>query len=184
MYGMLNRAIKDLVLQRHGAEAWTLVREKAGVEDDLFLSMEQYPDELTYRLVGAASEVLGASPDAILEAFGEYWITYTAEAGYGEILRAAGRSLEEMLGNLDQLHTRVRLGMPHLRPPSFRVTKTDDGALILHYSSTRPGLAPCVVGLVKGLAKRFGEEVTVEHLSHRSGELHQDDFRIVRKVPA
>jgi len=180
MYGMLNRAVKGLVLQSHGHEAWERIRTKAGLVDDVFLSMEQYPDEVTYRLVGAASEVLGSTPEAILEAFGEYWITYTAEAGYGEILRAAGQSLEEMLANLDQLHTRVRLGMPHLKPPSFRLERNPDGSLTLHYSSERRGLAPCVVGLVKGLAKRFGEAVTVEHVAHRSGEREQDEFRIVR----
>ena len=104
--------------------------------------------------------------------------------GYGEILRASGRSLEEMLANLDQLHTRVRLGMPHLKPPSFRLVRNADGSLTLHYSSERRGLAPCVVGLVKGLAKRFGETVTVEHVAHRSGEREQDEFRIVRLPPA
>jgi two-component system chemotaxis sensor kinase CheA len=38
------------------------------------------PDEVTYKLVGAASEVLGIPPNQVLEAFGEYWIIYGSGA--------------------------------------------------------------------------------------------------------
>ncbi|MGA1046292.1 MAG: heme NO-binding domain-containing protein [Phycisphaerales bacterium] len=88
---MINRAVQGLVLDRHGEETWARIRTMAKVEETEFLSMEQYPDETTYRLVAASSEVLGVPAEEILEAFGEYWIEYTAEAGYGEIMLAAGR---------------------------------------------------------------------------------------------
>lgn len=180
MYGMINRAVKDLVVERFGAEAWERIRRKAGVNETDFLSMEQYEDATTYSLVAASSEELGVSAEEILQAFGEYWIEYTGAAGYGEIMRAAGNSLPEFLRNLDQLHTRIRFGMPELRPPSFRVSEAPDGALLLRYTSHREGLAPLVLGLVKGLAKRFGETAEVSLISPRSETQPYDEFRIVR----
>lgn len=180
MYGMINQAVKHLVVEKFGEAMWGKIRTEAGVEDDSFLSMEQYPDEMTYRLVQVSSEVLQIPPEAVLEAFGEHWIVYTAEAGYGELLNAAGSTLEECLRNLDQLHTRVSVGMPHLAPPSFRVEKAGDGVFLLHYFSDREGLAHLVIGLVRGLAERFEETVEIEQIgSKENGEEH-DLFRITR----
>ena len=71
---MVNKAIQDLVSTNFGEDKWLTIKEKVGFEDDFFISMQSYPDELTYDLVGAASEVLELDPAAILEAFGEYWI--------------------------------------------------------------------------------------------------------------
>lgn len=180
MYGMINRAVKDLIVERFGADTWDRIRHKAGVTETEFLSMEQYDDATTYSLVAASSEELGVSAEEILQAFGEYWIEYTGAAGYGEIMRAAGNSLPEFLGNLDQLHTRIRFGMPQLRPPSFRVSEEADGSLLLRYTSHREGLAPLVVGLIKGLAKRFGETAEVSLISPRSETQSYDEFRVVR----
>jgi len=178
MYGMINRAVKDLVLQDHGQEVWTRVCTEAGLESDEFGSMEQYPDETTYSLVGACSRILGASAEEILIAFGRHWITYTSRSGYGELLTATGSSLGECLGNLDQLHTRISLGMPHLNPPSFRVEEDGEGGLLLHYISDREGLAPLVIGLVEGLAERFEERVEIIHDEGRTRAQDHDVFRI------
>ena len=78
MYGMVNKAIQDLVTFKFGEDKWMAVKRKAGVEIDSFISNDAYPDSLTYGLVGAASEVLGLSSDEILFAFGEFWVLDTA----------------------------------------------------------------------------------------------------------
>lgn len=178
MYGMINQAVKHLVVERFGANTWGKIRAAAGVEDDAFLAMEQYPDELTYRLVQVSSEILEIPATEVLEAFGAHWIEYTSEAGYGELLDGAGANLEECLHNLDQLHTRVRLGMPHLAPPSFEVENDGGGVFLLHYFSHREGLAHLVVGLVRGLAERLGEQIEIEQIESRANGDENDTFRI------
>ena len=178
MYGMINQAVKHLIVEKFGETTWGKIRSTAGVEDDEFLAMEQYPDEMTYRLVQVSSDVLEMPATDVLEAFGEHWIEYTSKAGYEELLNGAGANLEECLHNLDQLHTRVRLGMPHLAPPSFEVETSDDGSYLLHYFSHRDGLAHLVIGLVRGLAERLGERVEVEQVSFKSNGDERDSFRI------
>ena len=66
MYGMVNKAVQDLVVSNFGDEKWQAIKAKAGVEDDVFLSNEGYPDKVTYDLVGAASGVLGMPARDIL----------------------------------------------------------------------------------------------------------------------
>ena len=138
MYGLVNQALEDFVKQGFGDAAWKQIRDNAGVSHEMFVSMDSYPDEVTFKLVMAATEVL----------------------------------------NLDNLHSHVGLTFPALRPPSFSVERIDGGGgLLLHYRSQRTGLAPMVIGLLKGLGRRFSQEISVHQTAHRGLDDH-DIFRI------
>ena len=162
MYGLVNKAIHDLVMQEHGEDAWEEIAERADVDSVGFVSMDAYDDDVTYRLVGAASEILEVQASALLEAFGEFWVRYTAREGYGEMLDAAGTDFGAFLANLDGLHVRVGRVMPGLRPPSFAVQELGDDRFRVLYRSDRAGLEPMVVGLLRGLAAKFELDAEVE----------------------
>jgi len=164
MYGLVNRAVEGLVKEKFGVEAWQRICARAQVDDSSFVAMEVYDDAITYGLVAAASAELGLEPAAVLEAFGDYWTTYTIEEGYGDLLTMMGRTLDEFLDNLDSMHARIAGTMPNLMPPSFEREANDDGSSILHYRSEREGLAPMVLGLLKGLARRFSVTIEIEQL--------------------
>lgn len=178
MYGLVNRALEELVRTAHGDAMWEAIKERAGVDIEVFVRMDAYPDEITYRLVGAASEMLNQPPESLLKAFGEYWTLYTGREGYGDLLDAAGSSLQEVLVNLDDLHVRVGLMYPELKPPSFRCTDVTPEGLVLHYHSSRAGLAPMVIGLVEGLGKRFGKTLEIVQLGRRDAGDDHDSFAI------
>ena len=67
MYGLINKAIEDLVLTEFGEEPWEKIKIKANVQVETFLAMESYPDEITYNLVGAAAQVLNLPAETILK---------------------------------------------------------------------------------------------------------------------
>lgn len=178
MYGLVNKAIEQMVCCHFGEETWKAIQQKAQVEVEAFISMDAYPDDLTHRLVRAASEVLELSPDEILLAFGEYWVLYTAEEGYGELMAMAGDNLPEFLQNLDNLHARVGLSFPQLKPPSFECNQHPLNELRLHYHSSREGLAPMVMGLMKGLGTRFNQSVEITQIHDRQQGADHDEFSI------
>jgi hypothetical protein len=184
MYGLVNKAIRDLVVQQFGTAAWQRITEAAGLAefaDGAFLSMEPYSDEITYRLVGAAAKTLGKEVPELLEHFGDFWIRFTASEGYGELMDLFGNSFEEFLGNLDSMHVRVGLSMSELRPPGFTFEPGKNGVHKLHYWSERAGLAPMVTGLLKGLATRFRVDVEVSH-QPRGEHRDHDVFLISRRA--
>lgn len=178
MYGLVNRAIEELVCTHFSEETWEAIRTEADVDIEAFISMEPYPDAVTYQLVEAASKILGLPAEAILNTFGEYWTLYTAREGYGELLKMSGNTLPEFLHNLDNLHARVGLLYPELRPPSFECTHLNEEGMVLHYRSVREGMAPLVVGLLQGLSKMFAQELTIEHLQKRSTDGEHDIFKL------
>lgn len=172
MYGLVNKAIRDLVEARFGTEAWNQIAAAAGFEGQEFLSMEPYDDAITYRLVAAASLQLRTEPADLLRAFGEFWIRYTATEGYGDLLDLFGATFEEFVSNLDLMHSRLGLSMPQLRPPSFEFERRDDGCHRLHYRTDREGLAPMVMGILQGLGARFEKTVAVAPLPEESEPGH------------
>ncbi|MFO1318425.1 MAG: heme NO-binding domain-containing protein [Burkholderiales bacterium] len=178
MYGLVNKAIEDMVTQLKGGAAWEALKRDAGVDLDTFVGMDQYDDAVTYRLVAAASRMLNLPSDEILEAFGEYWTMYTAEKGYGHLMNAAGENVFDVLDSLDDMHTRLEMLYPNMRIPHFDLTRESGTRAVLRYESERDGLAPMVVGLVKGLGKRFDTPLIVERLDRREDGAESDSFRI------
>ena len=183
MYGLVNQAVEDLIRAEHGEATWQAIKGRAGVDAPAFISMSPYPDAVTYRLVGAASEVLAVPVPALLEAFGEYWILYTARKGYGHLLTLAGTSFPEFVQQLDQLHAHVALSFTELRPPTFWCTEVGERSLRLHYRSSREGLAPMVIGLLRGLGTMFDTAVTVTHVASPGQGADHDEFQIAFLPP-
>lgn len=184
MYGMINKAVQELVTTKFGEDKWREIHRKANVTEPAFINMVKYPDEMTHRLVGAASEVLGAPAEAIMEDFGEYWTVYAAEKGFGHLLDFAGDNIVDFLINLDSMHTRVALTFHHLEPPSFRVTDVTPTTVRLHYYSKRAGLGPVVIGMIKGLGKRLNTAVAVKREKNRNEGHDHDEFLITFGDPA
>lgn len=178
MYGLVNRAIEELVCTTWNEEIWEAIKAEAGIDIEAFISMESYTDEVTYKLVNAASKILDISPETVLVTFGEYWTLYTASEGYGELLKMSGSTLPQFLLNLDNMHARVGLLYPNLQPPSFQCTEMTEQGMLLHYRSHREGMAPLVVGLLQGLSKMFATKLEIEHVGKRHEQLDHDIFKL------
>jgi len=178
MYGLVNRAIQEFVTTEFGAPVWESIRQAAGVEAPEFHGMEEYPDWVTYSLVGAASAQLALPAEQVLEAFGQYWVRYTGRSGYGDLLGMAGRDFVSFLQNLDLLHARIGRAYPSLKPPAFQCSDITPSSLRLHYRSGRPGLTPLVVGLVKGLGQMFDITVDITLIEDKASGADHDIFHV------
>ncbi|AQA18370.1 guanylyl cyclase [Halioglobus japonicus] len=161
MYGLINKALQSMILQQFGEQEWSKVLEHSGMPEDSFLTMRHYDDEVTYKLVGAASEVLGAPIAKCLEMFGEYWVLETASKSYGTLMDASGDTMVEFLSNMNSLHDRITGTFLDYVPPEFMVEDLEPPRYRIHYMSKREGLVPFVDGLLKGLAIRFDADLEI-----------------------
>ncbi|KAE8737951.1 Soluble guanylyl cyclase beta-1 subunit, partial [Frankliniella occidentalis] len=165
MYGFVNYALELLVVRTFGEETWETIKKAAEVNmDGQFLLREIYEDEVTYNLIGAAVSLLKIPADKILELFGKMFFEFCQESGYDKILQVLGATPRDFLQNLDALHDHLGTLYPGMKAPSFRCTeRPEDGALVLHYYSDRPGLEHIVIGIVKTVASKLhNTEVEVE----------------------
>ncbi|KAL5239653.1 hypothetical protein ACI65C_007063 [Semiaphis heraclei] len=167
MYGFVNYALELLVLKTFGEETWEKIKKDAEVTmDGQFLVRQIYDDEITYNLVSSAAQILELPASSILELFGKMFFEFCQDSGYDKILQVLGATPRDFLQNLDALHDHLGTLYPGMRAPSFRCTeRTEDGALVLHYYSDRPGLEYIVIGIVKTVASKLhNTEVEVEIL--------------------
>jgi guanylate cyclase soluble subunit beta len=163
MYGLINSALKDMLIMHFGEDKWREVHTQSGVPEDSFLSMRRYDDDTTYRLAGAASEVLGASVDDCMEMFGHHWVAEVATRSFATLMDATGNDTVGFLHNLNALHDRIASTFLDYVPPEFIVEDidVDSGSYHVHYYSERKGLTCFVTGLLMGLAKQFGDNLTI-----------------------
>lgn len=173
MYGVINKSLRDMMVEQYGDLAWGNVLQRSGCPHDSFLAMRSYDDSVTYHLAQAAAEELGIELDDALRAFGVHWIEHTIHKHYDTLARAAGSNLIQFLSNLNALHDRISSTFLDYQPPEFDIRTRDDGVVELTYVSQRVGLTPFVEGLITGLGKRFGETVVIhniESIAVSSGE--------------
>lgn len=178
MYGLVNQAIKQMVLSELGEPVWCAICSGVGIQYEDFDALRSYPDSLTHDLISAVSEKTNIPADTLLRRFGHYWLFHTAKYGYGEVLDLFGHDLRTCLKNLNRMHEHMGAIMPQLQPPRFTVTEDSPTKITLHYYSTRQGLAPMVYGLLEALSKKFDQPVRIEHIplgtrsNHDEFELH------------
>lgn len=178
MYGLVNKSLEELLTEQYGEDAWEAIKEKSGVDVDFFLSNESYEDEITYKLVVAATNVLHVPAKEVLNALGEYWILRTGKEKYGGLMEAGGATLEEFLLNLPIFHNRVMLIYPKLTPPEFRISDVTERSIQVHYFSKRVGLKELVRGLLQGLAKMYNSPAVIELIQSREDGSDHEIFKV------
>ena len=75
----------------------------------------------------------------MLEALGNHFIKYVCFNGYDKILRSLGTNLHDYLANIDYLHEHLSNVFVGMSAPSFRITHSSGGTMLLHYHSDRRG---------------------------------------------
>jgi Haem-NO-binding len=178
MYGIVNKAIQDLITENFGINKWNEIKEKSGVDIDFFLSNEPYDDDITYKLAGSAAQVLNISVGDVLQAFGEWWILRTSKEKYGGLMEAGGNNLKEFLMNLPSFHNRIMLMYPKLTPPEFKVSNIEENSIAIHYHSKREGLQEFVKGLLIGLSKMYAVDTTIELVQSRDDGNSHEIFKV------
>lgn len=174
MYGIVNKAIEELVTENFGPEKWEAIRRRSGINVDFFISNEPYDDDITFKLAQAVADEMNMTVGDVLIAFGEWWVMRTSKEKYGGLMEAGGNGLREFLINLPVFHNRVMLIYPKLTPPEFKVSDVKENSIHVHYFSKREGLQEFVRGLLQGLGKMYNTPATVELLKSRNdGDSHE-----------
>lgn len=178
MYGIVNKAIEELVKENFGEEKWERIKVRSGVDVEFFISNEPYDDAITYQLASAVAEETELSLREVLMAFGEYWVLKTGKEKYGGLMEAGGHNLKEFLVNLPVFHNRVMLIYPKLTPPEFKLSHIEESSIHVHYFSKRLGLQDFVMGLLHGLGKMYQTAVTVKLISSRDQGADHETFKV------
>jgi hypothetical protein len=179
MYGIVNKAIEELVTANFGEEKWEAIKLRSGIDIDFFISSEPYDDEITFKLAQADSEEMGMTLSAVLVVFGEWWVIKTTKDKYSGLMESGGNDLKEFLINLPLFHNRVMLIYPKLTPAEFKVGDITENSIHLHYFSKREGLQDFVKGLIQGLGKMYNTSVKINLVQTRDEGSSHEIFNVI-----
>lgn len=141
MKGIIYNLLEEVVSAEHGEDTWDALVDAAGV-DGVYTSLGSYADEDLERLVAAASEHLGASPDEVVRWFDRRTMPLFAQR-YGALFTAHASTRSFALALNDVIHPEVHKLYPGATTPVFVFDTSSQSTLVMEYRS---------VGLV-GLAQ-------------------------------
>jgi hypothetical protein len=179
MYGIVNKAIEELITANFGADKWEVIKLRSGIDVDFFISSEPYDDAITFKLAQAVSDEMDMTLSAVLIAFGEWWVVKTTKDKYGGLMEAGGDNLKEFLINLPLFHNRVMLIYPKLTPPEFKISDVTENSINLHYFSKREGLQDFVRGLIQGLGIMYDTPVKINLIQTRDEGCSHEIFNVI-----
>jgi hypothetical protein len=169
MYGLIHRAMQQMVIDSHGALAWKAIETEQGIGPAELISLSTFEDALTIRLLTAVSDMRDEPIEDTLRVFGRYWVSFVSKDSYGTILDFTGRDLATLLRNLNRMHQTVQVTMPDAVVPNFTLLEESADGLLVEYRSARSGMQPMVLGLLEGLVAKFALTAQVEQISAHGG---------------
>jgi hypothetical protein len=163
-----------LQLQRYAQKQgmiWETLLREAQLPIKSYSPARVYADEEMLALVGAASRFAQMPAEAVLEAFGEYVAPELIRL-YGKLIEPAWKTLDLIENTEKLIHSAVRVGNPGAKPPVLHCIRSTPDELQIVYSSSRQ-LCSVLNGIVKGVARHYGETV---HITHDACMLRGDPF--------
>jgi len=168
VYGLVNRAMKEMVTEQFGNEAWIKIIDRDESIPNEFGIFAQYDDFITANIVGNICEDQKINAEDFLVDFGRYWVKYAKKSDYKGILEVFASSPTFLIKSLDSLHTRLTMLFENLSPPSFSTEEPRPGLILVNYSSDRNlPLEYFVKGLLVGIFELFDQQCKVNIVSFR-----------------
>jgi predicted hydrocarbon binding protein len=157
--GIIFSQLNQFVTKNYNYETWTELLSAAGLGHKTYLPAENYPDEELYAIVGAAAKKTGLPASGIVEEFGKF-IAPALLGIYQHLINPGWRTLDVIEHTEGTIHQVVRTKQPGAKPPVLKVTRPRPNEVVIDYRSERK-LCHLAVGVAKGLADKFGEQVSV-----------------------
>ncbi|MBW3630011.1 MAG: heme NO-binding domain-containing protein [Gemmatimonadetes bacterium] len=162
MHGIIFSELRKYVDTTLGSGAWTATLADAGLGNKLYLPIQDYPDSDVFALVSSASRTTGLEIPAILEDFGQF-IAPALLGLYRTLVQPEWKTLD-LLENTEQtIHSVVRARNPGAKPAELTAVRVAPDLVDLTYFSQRK-LCPVAKGIVRGIAKHYGEAVTIDEV--------------------
>lgn len=160
MKGVIFNVLEELVIETAGMAAWNSILNKTG-SDGIYTSGESYSDDELFALVGEICIALDMPAEKVVGIFGEYLFDQL-DARHPDFTANAS-DLKFFLISVDTvIHGEVLKLYTNPNLPRFEYQDKGEKQLTMLYRSPRK-LCILAEGLVRGAAKRFGNEVSIEH---------------------
>jgi hypothetical protein len=182
MYGVIFDFLRSYVIERHGGrDTWDALLKEAGIGYKVYFPVAQYPDEEIVNLASTAARMLKVPLPAVLEDFGDF-VGPSLVSYYEMFVRPEWRTFEVLENASNKIHDAIHRHNPRRNPPELRATRQGEHRMLLTYHSERR-LCFVAKGIVKGLSKKYGEDIEVRETQCMHYGAERCHFEILRRSP-
>jgi hypothetical protein len=181
MYGMIHKSLQDMICEEYGKAKWEEVFINSKANDEAFLSLNNYSDNIAYSIISSASRILNIPAEQFLKEFGIYWVLKTAKNNYSNLINQYGKNSFELLTNINSMHEKIASVFINYAPPIIETKRIDTSTLHILYRSTRKGFTPFMLGIIEGLAVYFDENIVIEYVRRHETSVGETTTFILRK---
>lgn len=157
--GVIFQEIGSFAQSLLGPHAWEGLQLAVCPPGRVYYRVADYPDEEAMALIAAMAEQMHEPPGTVLYQLGEFIAL--------DLLRMAHywiapewRTLDLIVNTEATIHAALRNGGSRTDPPRLRTRRTGPNEVEVLYDSPRR-LCALARGIIVGLAKHYGEDVTV-----------------------
>lgn len=163
MHGLINRSLQCFVQDTYGNEIWVKIADRAGLESTNFEPVLQYEDDVTDRVIAAATAALNKPRQTMLEDLGTYLASHPTVEAVRRLLRFSGATFPEFLTALEDIKDRARLALPDLELPNLQLTQEDQTTFMLQVRWVQSDVGHVVMGILRAMADDYGALVMLDH---------------------
>lgn len=167
MHGIIHTELKKYIETRYSPSTWKACLETAGLRGKVYLAISAYPDEEAMALVTAAAKLSRMPVEYLLEEFGEF-IAPNLLNMYRSLIRPEWKTIQMLLHTEEVIHRVVRINNPGAQPPKLHFEQAGPKELKFYYNSPRR-MAGVAKGIIKGIAKHYGEKVLIREQKNADG---------------
>ena len=163
MHGLVLVELQKYLVSQLGPELWNQLPAEASIDTKVYEHVESYPDEEALALLDAASRLSGTKRRDLLYGFGES-IAPSLMHLYKVLIQPEWKTLELIEHVEKTIHQVVRFRNPEARPPEIHCERQASDEILVSYTSSRQ-LCALVVGIARGVANYYGEEIDIREAS-------------------
>ncbi|MGB0466965.1 MAG: heme NO-binding domain-containing protein [Pontibacterium sp.] len=177
MLGIVFTEFMELVEEKFSPEILDDILDNTDLDSEgVYTSVGYYNHHDMIKMVVALSKRVDVPVDDLIEAFGEH--LFTVLISNYPMLAGESDSTLDFLETVDSsIHREVIKLYPQAELPEFKCERISDTQLQMYYRSKRP-FSRLALGLMKGCARHYGEELQVESESSTSGDKYLTNFEI------
>jgi hypothetical protein len=178
MHGSIFVLLKDFVVKIYNEPMWYDLLKNAGVVHIGYEERASYPDEEMNAILSAASYKTGLASSDLQEKFGEFIAPHLMNR-YKSYLRPEWKTFEVLEFTEPIMHTAARSQDEAMSPPVLNTDRVSNTLIIIDYYSKRR-MGSLAIGIIRGIARYFGEEDTISVVSKTESNAERVQIRVER----
>lgn len=161
MKGIIFREFLELVEDKFGLLAVETMLDEVG-SSGAYTTVGSYDHQELVKLIVSLSKITGVDIAQLQQVFGEtVFISLYNTIPEGAQIKDCQTSFQFIRHVEDYIHVEVKKLYADAKPPSFSFISEQESEMVFDYYSARC-MADVCLGLVKGCAHHFGEQLAIE----------------------